>query len=295
MSRVRAVFLRTVSLVALSALLGCRSPDEQRLVAGRQAMGRGEYREAIRCYNEIVLGNPSSPEAPRALYEVGVIYFLELRDVEAAKRIFREVKGDYPNSSSATDARRMLARIYGDEQGELRRAIRAYEQLLDEYEGRDKKEIQLAIADYYYEMDDMTTAVAGYGRVIDDFRYDELSDRAYIRLAHISAFQGRDEESLEALEALLSRSDRPVSRRRALMFAAEVHLASHRYEQGEACLERADREFPGDPEILDRRARLTRQEQDSKPLDDGRVDSQALLEELQRNISWGRGKRTKRR
>jgi tetratricopeptide (TPR) repeat protein len=258
-------------------------------------MGRGEYREAIRHYKEIVLRNPSSAEAPRALYEVGVIYFLELRDVEAAKRIFREVNGDYPQSSSATDARRMLARIYGDEQGELLRAIRAYEQILDEYEDRDKKEIQLAIADYYYDLDDMTTAVAGYGSVIDEHAYDDLSDRAYIRLALISAFQGHEEESLDALEALLSRSDNPVSRRRALMIAVDVHLASDRYEGGEACLERADREFPDDPEILDRRARLTRREQDSKPLDDGRVDSQALLEELQRNISWGRGKRTKRR
>ncbi len=205
MSRVRAVFLWTGLLVGLSAWVGCRLSDEQRLVAGRQAMGRGEYREAIRHYNEIVLGNPSSPEAPRALYEVGVIYFLELRDVEAAKRIFREVKSDYPQSPSAKDARRMLARIYGDEQGELRRAIRAYEQLLDEYAGRDKKEIQLAIADYYYELDEMTTAVEGYGRVIDEHAYDELSDRAYIRLAHISAFLGREEESLAAVEALLSR------------------------------------------------------------------------------------------
>jgi tetratricopeptide (TPR) repeat protein len=295
MTLVRAVVLGTAALVGMSLWLSCHSPERKGLLAGRRAMGRGEYREAIRHYNEVMRRYPSSPEAPRALYEVGVIYFLELRDVEAAKRIFREVKDDYPQSPSATDAHRMLARIYGDEQGELRRAIGAYEQLLNEYEGRDRKEIQLAIADYYYELNDLATAVDGYGRVIDEYVYDDLSDRAYIRLAHISAFRGREQESLDALEALLARSDNPVNRRPALLAAAEVHLASDRYEDGEACLERADREFPDDPEILDRRARLTRREQDSKSLDDGGIDSRALLEELQRNISWGRGKRPKTR
>jgi tetratricopeptide (TPR) repeat protein len=286
------VFFLAGSLVV--GFTACKSSAERQLEAGIQAMGRGQYREALDIFTEVVLLTPGSPEAARAIYDMGVIHYLKQRDLDAARSSFRKVLDEYPASDVAPEARRMLARVYEKEEGELHKAVQEYYRLLEHTDDQTKeKDILLDVANCYYRLDELEYASRLYRRIIEDYSYDEVSDHAYLRLAHIETLAGRGEEARSIIETLLERTDQPGSRRRAFLLAAEVVLQSSEYGRGRILLARADREFPGDPELLDLVSRLVRQEVDGRSLEEGDPEAQFLLKEMQRNISWGRGRRSR--
>lgn len=283
-----------VAVGFVAGVIACKSPAEKQLDAGRRAFGRGLYQEAINHYGELVLQMPESPEAARALYEQGMIYYLKLRDLDTAFVNFRKVITEHTDSPIAKDARLMLARMYQEDRGEHEKAIREYERLLEEMENtEEQKAILLSLADSYYELDDLARAAEHYQRVMDlaDHPDDPGADAAFLRRALIDALEGRREEALGMLEDLLEKTDEPEARHHAYVSAAEIRLISNEYEQAEAVLARANREFPEDGELFELADRVKRQEQEGRSLDDGTIESQALLEEMQRNISWGRGRR----
>ena len=278
----------------VAGLLACKSPAEKQLDAGRRAFGRGLYQEAINHYGELVLQTPESPEVAQALYEQGIIYYLKLRDLDTAYVNFRKVITEHRRSPVAKDARLMLARMYQEDRGEHEKAIREYERVLEQTkEVADQKAILLSLAHSYYELDDMARAAEHYQRVMDlaDYPDDLGADAAFLRRALIEALDGRREEALGMLEGLLDKTDEPDARHHAYVSAAEIRLLSEEYDQAMTVLARADREFPEDEKLFALADRVKRQEQDGRSLDDGTIESQVLLEELQRNISWGRGRR----
>jgi tetratricopeptide (TPR) repeat protein len=282
-------------LVGLAAgAIACNAPVERQLEAARRAFGRGLYQKAIGLYDEVVLQVPESPEAGRALYEQGVIYYLKLRDLDSAFVNFRKVITEHAGSAIAKDARLMLARMYQEDRGEHEKALREYRRLLDEIaDTKERKDILLSVADSYYQMDDLEQAAQHYQRVIDlaDYPNDEGADAAFLRRALIEALDGRREEALGILETLLEMTDEPDARYHAFLSAAEIRLFSNDYDQAKSVLVRAEREFPEDGRLVELADRTIRRARDGRSLDDGTTESRVLLEELQRNISWGRGRR----
>lgn len=276
-------------------VLNCRSPLESQLEAGEQALGRGQYSEAIALYSEVILQSPGSEQAAKALYELAVIYYLQRRNLDAARASIRKILHEHPDTAVAHDARVLLARLYAEDLKEPEKAILEYRQLLeDARDEKEKRDLLLSIADCRYQQDDLVAAAEDYRYIIEEISYGEKSDRAFLRLAYIEALLGRWDEALDALDALLVATDNPQSRREAFLARAEIHLRTNRRPQARASLASADREFPDDPVLVDLGTRLAWLEREAKSLDDGASESQILLEELQRNISWGRGRRTQR-
>ncbi len=282
-------------IVAIVSHLACQSPAAQYLHSGHLALGRGQYREAITLFAEVVLQAPASPMAAEALYEMGLIHFLKLRDVNAARTTLRSLLNKYPESEVANDARLTLARLYEEDLQAPEKAIQEYEELLSRLDDPgEEKAISLSIADCHYRLDHLQRAADDYRRVIEDYPYDARSDLAFLRLAHIGTLSGRIEEVLEILGALLEVTDQPEHRRRAFIARAEALLALNRYGEAKACLKRAEYEFPGFPELSDLADRLRRREREGKSLDDGGRESQQALAELQSKIRWGWGATNRR-
>lgn len=282
-------------LVGLAAgAFACNAPVERKLEAARRAFGRGLYQKAIGLYDEVVLQVPESPESGRALYEQGVIYYLKLRDLDSAFVNFRKVVTEYSGSAIAKDARLMLARMYQEDRGEHDKALREYGRLLEEIADiSERKAILLSVADSYYQMNDLEQAAQHYQRVIDlaDYPNDKGADSAFLRRALIEALDGRREEALSVLETLLEVTDEPEARYHAFLSAAEIWLLSDDFDRAKSVLVRAEREFPEDGRLVELADRTMRRERNGRSLDDGTIESQVQLEELQRNISWGRGRR----
>jgi len=277
---------------AFASAAACTSRAEQSLEAGRLAVGRGQYREAIASYTEVVVDAPASPLAAEALYEIGLIHYLKLRDLGAARAAFRILLSRHPESEVTIEARRMLARMYEEDLGDPDKAVRQYTEILAELEDPgEEKEILLAIAHCHYRLDQLREAADVYSRVIEEYPYDEQSDIAFLRLAQIQALSGRTDEVISILGRLLEETRQPESRHKAFLTEAEVLLASRRYGEANDRLKRAEREFPGVPELHELADRLRRQQLEARSLDDGARESKRILAELQSKIRWGWGSR----
>jgi TolA-binding protein len=278
--------------LAVASALACTSRAENSLEAARLAIGRGQFGEAISHYTEVLAEEPGGPSAAEALYEIGLIHYLKLRDLSAARTAFQVLLRKYPEDARTTDARRVLARMYERDLRDPDKAVRQYREILSALEDPgQEKAILLSIAECHYRSDQLPEAAGAYAHVIEDYPYDEQSDIALLRLAHIEALSGRTDEVLAILGRLLEETDRPHSRYRAFVGQAEVLLVSERYGEAKDRLNRADLEFPGAPEVRELAHRLERQQIEARSLDDGARESKRILSELQSRIRWGWGQR----
>ena len=285
----------TALMIAAATQNGCTSPGAEQLEAGRRALGRGRYNEAIALYSEVALQAPGTPQAAQALYDIAVIHYLKLRDLDAARNTFRKLVSEYPKSPKAREGRRMLARMYEEDLSDPERAIQEHQVLLaDARDRREERDLLAAIANCRYLLDDLVAAAEGYHRLIRDYAYEPDVDAIYLRLAHIEAMRGRAEEALDVLEALFELSRRPETRLNAYMARVEVLLEARRYDEAAASLQAAGSEFPAASEITELESRLAQQRRQERSLDDGAKDSRERLEEMQKRIPWGGARRIKR-
>lgn len=271
-----------------AVVLACSSPASQELYEARRALGRGRYREAIDRYTEVTLQAPGSPEAAQALYDMALIYYLKLRDLETARSTFRKLLTFYPKSPVAREARVLLARMYQEDQGDPHRAIEEYALLIrDESDPAKEKRYLLKIAECRYSLNQLDEAAEDYRRIIDDFAYDEESDAAFLRLAHLEAIDGRAQEALERMDTLLEISQVPESRRRAYLMQAEILGELGQFDEATTRLEQAAEEFPDDPELASLEDRLhEQQEERALAAAEARASS-----ELEKRVRWNRGRR----
>ena len=272
------------SLACLAGLVpGCSSPESNELTAAREALGAGQYGEAIEHYTEVTLEAPESPEAAQALYEVALIHYLRRRDLDAARSTFRKILSSYPESDVARDARRLLARMYEEDLGEPDKAIREYELLLEsEPDPSEKRALLIRIADCRYTMDDMEGAAEAYHRVVEDSPQDEDSVGAYLRLAHIQRLTGRVDEALANLAAVLKLSKNRNERRRAYQARAEILVEQGRFDDAKSCLSAASEEFAGDDEMAALASRIEVQEEERRRAENGEAPDY--------QVRWGRGR-----
>ncbi len=282
----RSIPLLVLAIVASGSVFGCSSPGSDELAAAQEALGRGRYREAIEHYTEVTIQAPGSPEAAQALYDLALIYYLQRRDVETARSILRKLLSFYPDGEVTRDARRVLARMYEEDLGQPEKAIQEYQLLLAaETDTVEAQNLLLKIANCRYSADELELAAQVYRRVVRDFPYREGSGTAHLRLAHIDRLDGRVDKTLETLEKLLARTDDPDTRRKAYLMQAEALGDLRRYEEAETTLGLAEEEFPGDSEIAAMASRLRQQEEAQR--------SVAAGEELEKQVRWGRGRRTR--
>jgi tetratricopeptide (TPR) repeat protein len=269
--------------LSLLALAGCSTPESKELTAAREALGAGRYAEALEHYTEVTLQAPDSPEAPRALYEAALIYYLRRRDLDTARTTFREILTSYPESDVARDARRLLGRMYEQDLGEPEKAIQEYELLLESENDPDKKNALLTrIANCRYTMDDMEGAAEAYQRVIAGSPRAEDSVGAYLRLAHIQRLTGRVDEALANLAAVLRVSRTRNARRRAYQARAEILAEQGRFADAKTCLSEARDEFASDEEMAELASRIEDQEEERRRAENG--------EAPETQVHWGRGR-----
>ena len=93
----------------------CNDRSHRLFSEARRAMQADNYETAARLYQELTIQAPDSPLAAEAHYELAQIYYLRLRDADAAKDILVKMLDEYPGSSVDIQAQRLLARLYEED------------------------------------------------------------------------------------------------------------------------------------------------------------------------------------
>ena len=81
----------------------------------QEAQAAGEAATRIAAYRKLVDEYPAADVTPQALFMVGFIHSEELKDYDAAERVFRELLQKYPKSELASSAQWMVEHMRTDE------------------------------------------------------------------------------------------------------------------------------------------------------------------------------------
>ncbi len=280
--------------LTLVAVAACQTEAERNFRLAEAARIEGEDLEAAGLYRDVTLTEPRGELAARAHLELARIYYLRARDVDAAFASLRVVVSDFPESSVVAPARQLLGRIYEEELGDPGSAIRQYEELLKRpvEETEIRRAAELALAECHYRLDHFDEAASAYRSVLRHLRDDDEMETAYLRLAHVELLRGFEEEALRVLEELLARTDDDEYRHRAYLARLDLYLRLDRFDDAREILAMAREEFPESDDLETLSARL--QEHWEGQLSFEGEDEVHVLEELQKKIRWGAGRRQRR-
>ena len=267
----------------------CRDPAASLLGQAKEAMQNDDLESAADLFREVTIQSPGSPLAAEALYELAEIHYFNRRDAEAARELLLKILMDYPTSAISTEAQRLLARIYEVEFQDSEKALTHYRALLDLEQVPDsRRSTLLSMAECYYGMDSLDDALQTYRQVVE-LPYHSDTDGAYFRLANLELLVGSPENALEILRQLVAVTRDDDRRYDALVSEVEVLISLGRFPEARESIERLQR-GDGDPAPVNELfVRLRSVELEHESLDG---DAQAaLLQELQKGIRWGGGRR----
>lgn len=126
--------------IILSGLLltGCSKKSEQELWdSGQRNMQAGKYQEAIDSYETLVKDYPSSPRAPKVLFEIGKLYqgkgvknISETESMKKAVEYYNRIFKEYPKSAEAPGALFMVGFIQANDLHDFNSATASLKQFI---------------------------------------------------------------------------------------------------------------------------------------------------------------------
>jgi len=248
----------------LLLLSSCRTKGAL-LDQAQAAWDSGDYPAAAARYEEFLKDNPRSEQAADARFQAGNVYFLNLRQYERATQHYIHLIEDFPKSPHVYQARQRLAESYVA-MGKPREAIREYETLLIAFpDTPDRRRLRLNIADLYYDQNDLGQALAEYEKVTRGAAYDDLSERALLRLGGIRYLRDEFEDSIPAYQAVAERTRDSQIRRQARFGLADCFERTFQYDEAVKVLEGTEPD-PKSPDAIPKRIASVREQQRQRNL-----------------------------
>ncbi|MBI4607559.1 MAG: tetratricopeptide repeat protein [Candidatus Rokubacteria bacterium] len=230
-----------------AATTATASPDPQvhleaRLLSGESLLQLRRYAEAQVAF-EAVLGDPSSPLVPDALYGLGRAA-LHQNHLERAVDAFRQLLKGWPTHSSAAAATYQLARTLAD----LNRPVEAGSVLAD-YETAHPTSPWLGDALYLRGWSQLTTgqmeaATATLQSFLARAPTHELAPQAQLHLAEALLRQGNKTQGFRQLQTLLQ------ARSASALLLYDAGLLAHRFDSpadAEQAWRQLQAQFPTHP------------------------------------------------
>lgn len=146
-----------------------RASSKAQFTIGRLYHAKHKGKEAIAAYRKLVADQPDSPEAPEALFQIGVIYMEDAErgnqnqaNLDLAREAFNDYLIQYPGHSRAGEARKLIGTLSGRD---LQRSF--------------------DIAEFYQKTGKYESAKVYYRDIVRRSSSGELHDKAVARLKEL--------------------------------------------------------------------------------------------------------------
>ena len=280
-------------LIAVLPMWHCADRSESLFSDAERALAADDFDAAARLFREVTILSPQSPLSAQALYELARIAYFQKRDPDEAGESLIKLLADHPEADVVLPARHLLRASTRTTWTIRPKALVQHEAILVHDTSPDVRRATLiAIGHCYYRLNDLASAADAYGRAIA-LPYDPSVDSAYLRLANITWLASSPETSLELLRELSSRTADADYRQDALLREVEVLMGLGRFTEARARLREFEETLRDPTSVAELQARLQSTEQAHQSLD-GEA-GEALLQELQKKIRWGGGRRRRPR
>src|SRR5262245_57617427 len=256
--------LLTVCLFALTAL-GLSCSGGALLDKAQAAWDNTDYAAAADYYEQFLKENPRSDKTEFARLKVATIYRRDLKQYDRAIEHYIHFIEEFPKSPDIVEARVRLGDCYGQ--------IRKYREAIGEYEGvlpkitdeGERRRLRLNIADMYFDLNDRGQALAEYQKVVAGAPYDNLTERAYLRIGGIRLLRDEYEDAIPAYQTVASYTKDPVIRRSARFGMADCYVRTLQYDQAIRILEQTEPD-PKSPGYIQKRIASIREQRRQRNL-----------------------------
>jgi tetratricopeptide (TPR) repeat protein len=251
-------------LFALCLLFsGCGSRGTL-LNEAQTAWDRGDYQAAVTHYEEFLKGAPPSEQAANVHFEAAKIYYLNLKQYDRAAEHYIRLIEDFPQFPKREQAYLQLAECF-ELMKKPREAISEYESLLIAFpDTPERRKIRLAIADLYYGYD-QSQALVEYQKVVKDAAYDELAEKAYLRIGGVRFLRNEFQEAIPPYQMVAQNTQDPNIRRQARDRVADCYENLAEYDRAVKILEQTEPD-PQQPGYLQKRIAGIRERQKTRKL-----------------------------
>lgn len=190
--------------LALTLASGCDKSGESVYKQGDKLWEEGKYSEALEKYREVASKDPQGRLAADALYQMGNIYSLNLKDYQKAVAAYGRLVSASPKSPFSPDAQKKIAEIYRDKYGDLKGAISEYQRFIDLYP-KEADRALFQMAQCYILLRDFDKAREGFERILKDAPDIDYKDEVYYQIANSYYLEGKTEEARQGFEDLQKR------------------------------------------------------------------------------------------
>lgn len=196
------LFFIVLALVLIVNLVACDRSGELAYKQGDKLWEEGKYVEALAQYREVVSKDPDGRLAADALYQMGNIYSLNLKDYQRAVEAYRRLVSANPRTPFSPDAQKKIAEIYRDKYGDLGGAISEYQRLVDLYP-KEADRALFQMAQCHILLRDFDSARERFERILKDAPDIDYKDEVYYQIANTYYLEGKTEEARTKFEEIL--------------------------------------------------------------------------------------------
>jgi TolA-binding protein len=197
--------------------------------------------EAIRNYKIVKEKFPRSSYAPKAMLQLGLVYYNN-GDYENSKAFYKRVVNEFPGTQEAMDALVGLRNVYMD-QNDLDGYL-AFTNTLGSFaqvKEREKDSLVFVSAERIYMKGDCAAAVPRLESYVSQFPQGMFSINAHFYMADCLYKAGETDRALEAYEYVANR-EQSLFTEEALLRTGEIYFRKDEFEKALTAFERLDKE-----------------------------------------------------
>jgi tetratricopeptide (TPR) repeat protein len=238
----------------------CRKRGTALLDQAQVAWDNGNFDVAAARYEDYLKEDIRSAQAETARFKLANLYLYNLKKYDLATQHYIHLLEDFPKFSENLLARERLSESYRGAK-DNRAAIQELENLLiAKPDYADKRRIRLIIADLYFDLSEFGQALAEYDKVTVDSAFDELAQRAYLRMAGIHIIRDEFEAALQAYQRVAGQTGDSAIRRTARYGMADCYERTFKFDEAVKVLQETETD-PKTPDYVAKRVAAVREQQ----------------------------------
>ncbi|HVP35391.1 MAG TPA: tetratricopeptide repeat protein [Terriglobales bacterium] len=150
-----------------------------------KALDQKNYKEAINIYSQLIRSYPKSQDAPKAYFNLGMVYFANLNDLNKAEQVWERLARGYPGFDLEREFFAYAQEIQDQKDAQL--AIKIYEEILRYFPAsanRDKASFLIGFV-YSEQLKDYPKAKEAFEKFLKDYPQSDLRDDAEYMLNNL--------------------------------------------------------------------------------------------------------------
>jgi len=143
------------------------------------------YKEAVNIYSQLIRAYPKSPDAPKAYFNLGMVYFGNLNDQNKAEQVWERLVRKYPGFDLEREFFAYAQETQDQKNPQL--AIKVYAEILKYFPASSKRDKASFLIGFVYseQLKDYPKAKEAFEKFIKEYPQSDLKDDAEFMLKNL--------------------------------------------------------------------------------------------------------------